>query len=307
MQMLLEFGYVKTSEMAEILPVHFEILKVGVNLAQALAKLKSSPEGLPALKTVLKHAQCLYKEYGHLQSKIPERDPMAMANQAEEAAEAAQTANTAEIGTGTATAEANAETQAMASAGEASPPAETAENQTKQQQQEQNSSSATDMDFGLDMSQWALAVVEPVVVVEDKDKNKDTMGGEAPLTPEKTPEELLKETQDNLERIHMDIFHLESFKPFEDMLFGENQDHFPDAVLKQIAGQNGRLGEAYALVKRNIATVLPLENHQWRKDVSGDTPKEEAIAAAAKEMISKVQVKGEPFIKMVDTLHQDPI
>ena len=89
------------------------------------------------------------------------------------------------------------------------------------------------------------------------------------------------------------------------MLFGGADDLFVDTVLQQISGHKGRLVDAASSVKKNIAAALPLSDQPWRREITGESSKEAAANAAAKGMVNKIQVKGEPFINMVEASHKD--
>lgn len=301
LQKVADFGYHSSHPMAQLLLLHLEILKAGTAMAQALDKLKGaqkSEEGkLTLLKNLIKQADLLHKQKELFDLKMPLPDPHPM-DRADTPGEQAPPAPEETAGEDKGPEE---------TAGEDKAPEKTAG------EDKEKESLSLDCFGGLDMGEWALVLAADETIENEKggmeDVDMDAPGekqaaGKVSLE-ELSPAELQKKAEENLDRIHQDFFQIDSFKCFHDMLFGGGQDLFTDTVLQQISGHKGRLVDAASTVKKNIAPALPLSDQPWRTEITGDSPKEDALSAAAKGMISKILVKGEPFIKMVDTLHQD--
>ena len=302
LQKVADFGYHSSHPIAQLLLLHLEILKAGTAMAQALDKLKGaqkSDEGkLTLLKNLIKQADLLHKQKELFDLKMPLPDPHPM-DRADTPGEQAPPAPEETAGEDKAPEE---------TAGEDKAPEKTAG--------EDKEKESLSLDFGgVDVGEWALVLADPFEeTIENEKGGMEDVDMDAPgekqaaakvSLEELPPAELQKKAEENVDRIHQDFFQIDSFKCFHDMLFGGGQDLFTDTVLQQISGHKGRLVDASSTVKKNIAPALPLSDQPWRTEITGDSPKEDALSAAAKGMISKILVKGEPFIKMVDTLHQD--
>lgn len=170
-------------------------------------------------------------------------------------------------------------------------------------------------DFGLgDLGSWGLGLA--IVPVSDADCEKGNQekqnqdDDEGMDKDQKQPKdmdigELESEAAKNLEAVQQEFYDIDSFTCFHDMFFAENQPWFTDATLRQFAKQKANLAEASQTVWKNISAVLPVQDQEWRPNVTPETSMKDALLAAAQGFASKIQVKGEPFVLMVDELHKD--
>ena len=305
-----DLGYDRENPIAKILVLHIDILKAGSLVAQALEKLKVSTgkneDGkLMLLRPVIKQADFLFKLKKQFDALMALRPPPPEVElpKSPEQSERDQKGQ-----------EEQEHEKESASHGGEDEVVQSTEGKVHGSEVGEN---AEKDNLDLELSNWALVAVEVAEKAgEDNDKEKEKDKDmdqkkekenihdlDAASLEELDPNQQEKLAEVNTERVHQDFYQLDSFQCFHDMLF--MQELFTDTVLEQIALHQTKLLDAANAVKRNIAPALPLAEQTWRTEITADSSIKDIVMGAANGMISKLVVKGEPFVTMIGTLHKD--
>ena len=270
--------YSKDDFVSKLLHLDLDVMKAGVLMSQALEKLKQASNEATKrahLKTVLKYADQLYKTQKEVDAEIS----------------SLRESKGPEVASAEVAAAAPAPTEAMAESKDKDPQDE---QQLREDEKETPSGQPVEPanleGLDLDFSSWQIMEV-PLRSESAEDQESQKEIPQHPGGPSATEE---------LARVEQELIMVDAFICFEEML--TVQELFQDSVLEQIALHKRKSDEKMTQLKKVVQPVVPEMEGTWRKDDSLSVM--DALVTANKHIITKLSVKGEAYMKLIDACSQ---